>query len=213
MKKKSLGSLSALAALCASGGSADGAVVVSGTIDNEVVVSPATGPGDGLSVSFDIDGDDTDDIEFWSSLNSSVLTANNDAGIVSSVAVRTDNFGQAKGFSVGDMVDVSQEFSPGPTIHSAGNFPQSLLTDGTAYLGVEFSPGGGGISYAVLELVTTLDGTNGGVFDMLGDSVILKSATWETESNTAITVVPEASVSLLTLGGLAGACLRRRRRA
>jgi len=206
--KKSLGSLSAIAALCATAGPVDAAVVVSTTINNEVIISTGTTPLDYVGSSYDINGDGEDDIEFFS--NSALMELNHlnhNSSNTQRTLYMTSSPNNLRNFSFGELVDVNASTST--YAFDEPNFFQN----GTVYMGFLFDTGSGNYHAGFLEFEVSLDNSDPGVFDKSGDSVTLVSATWETLSNTSITVasVPEPSTALLTLGGLAGAAFLRRR--
>jgi hypothetical protein len=203
--KKSLGSLSAIAALCATAGPVDAAVVVSSTINNEVIINTGTTPFDYVQSSYDINGDGEDDIEFFS--NSALMELNHNSSNTQRTLYMTSSPNNLRNFSFGELVDVNASTST--YAFDEPNFFQN----GTVYMGFLFDTGSGNYHAGFLEFEVSLDSSNGGVFDKSGDSVTLVSATWEAISNTSITVgsIPEPSTALLTLGGLAGAAFLRRR--
>lgn len=203
--KKSLGSLSAIAALCATAGPVDAAVVVSTTINNEVIISNGTTPSDYVQSGYDINGDGEDDIEFFS--NSARMQLNHSSSNTQSTLYMTSSPNNLRNFSLGELVDVNASTS------TLAYDEPDFFQNGTVYMGFLFDTGSANYHAGFLEFEVSLDNSEPGVFDKSGDSVTLVSATWETVSNTSITVVsvPEPSTTLLTLSGLAGAAFLRRR--
>ncbi len=119
----------------------------------------------------------------------------------------TSSSNNLRNFSLGELVDVNASTST-----FAYDEPD-FFQNGTVYMGFLFDTGSANYHAGFLEFEVSLDNSEPGVFDKSGDSVTLVSATWETVSNTSITVVsvPEPSTTLLTLSGLAGAVFLRRR--
>ncbi|MEX1115059.1 MAG: PEP-CTERM sorting domain-containing protein [Akkermansiaceae bacterium] len=208
--KKSLGSLSAIAALCAMAGPVDAAVVVSTSINNEVIINTSTTPSDYVDWVYDVNGDGKNDLGFFSNSATMVLYHNptllqNETLFITS----SSSPNVLRSFNFGELVDVTTI----PTSNLAFDSSPSAFQNGTVYMAFLFDAGLGDYHAGFLEFEVSLDGSNSGVFDKSGDSVTLVSATWETLSNASITVgsVPEPSTALLTLGGLAGAAFLRRR--
>lgn len=208
--KKSLGNLSALAALCATGGSANAVVVVSSGIHNEVIVSPTTVPSEEYRVSFDVDGDGQDDIGFYT--NSANMYVEQAGTTPSFYVLTAPSSGQVRRFGLGEVVDGSLPNATFDIVHGILAPEDSLWQEGMVYMGFVFEAATGDLHAGFATLEVSLDASDGEFFDKSGDSVVLVSASWETVSNAAITVVPEPSTFLCTLSGLAGLALLRRRR-
>ncbi len=201
---KSLGSISALAALCASP-AVDAAVMVSPTISNSTVVAMGRDTSNRFSVNFDINNDAQIDFSISSLENSADLILNSMNG----TEFYTSGLGHARSFSLGETIDFGLTSTTASTsLHSSAVPGASLIVAGTSYFGLAFNDGSGFMKNAWVELDIVI---NSGVYDEFNDSVIATTAQWETTDNTSITVVPEPSSFVLSLVGLSSLVLVRRR--
>ncbi len=205
--KKSLGTISALAALCASSQTSGGAVMTSTTIDNSIVVSNTGDNSLPISLAFDFNGDAVDDFVISSPANDSILYIT----LLGRSQIVVDSATSAvKSLQIGDVIDPANQsyLAGGPHIlHSPLNAATSIIKEGSVYFGIHFA-GGSGYEEGWVRLDTTL---NGGSYDESGDSIIAATSQWESTPNGSITIVPEPSSSLLAMAGLASLTFLRRR--
>jgi hypothetical protein len=204
--KRSLGTIGALAALCAGSNTSQAAVVISTTVANEVIMPVAFG-GAPVTKDLDIDGDGTKDLRFSSTANPGrmvVTQLGNTTYVLSSTT-------QVKSLMLGDVVGSAQSFSGAADsfLHDPADVAGSIIQNGPVYIGFGFTTGGN-YHYGWLEMEVTLG--SGATYDLYNDSIVAISAQWEDTPDTAITVVPEPSTTLFAISGLAAAGMIRRRR-